>query len=132
MLKATLKQIMEGNAALGLLLGAKLPVKASYAVSKLAKACSSELEDYNKKRTQLFQDAGCVLTTTGENPDGTPKQEYTHTDGKEKIDAVVKEIEDLIDAEVEINALALDIDQFGSADVQGAAFFGLDWAMKQD
>lgn len=131
MLNTTLKQIMDANAALSILLGAKLPVKASYSVSKLAKACASEMEDYNKKREKMFGDAGCVLVTTGKNDDGSEKKEYQHPDDKAKLDAVVKEIEELQGVEVEINALALDLDQFGSADVQGAAFYGLDWAMKE-
>jgi hypothetical protein len=129
-IKTTLKQMMESNGALSLLLNAKLPVKASYSVSKLAKACANELTDYDKKRTKMFEDAGCVLTVVGKNDDDSEKKEYKHPDGQEKVDAVVKEIEDLIDVEVEINALPLDLDQFKDAEVSGSAFYGLDWAMK--
>ena len=119
-MKATLRQIIEGNAGLQLMLGSKLPVKASYAVSKLARACASELDDFNKQREKLFTDAGCTVVG----------QEYAHSEGKEKIAAIIKEVEQLKDVEVEINALPLDLEQFGSGELPGAAFFGLDWAMK--
>lgn len=131
-MKATLKQINEGSGALNLLMGAKLPVKAAYAVSKLAKLCQNEMEHFGKQREKHFEDAGCKIEVTGKDKEGNETKEYVHPDGKEKIDAVVKEVEEMMDAEVEISALPLDLEQFKDVELPGAAFFGLDWAMKKD
>lgn len=125
MLKATLKQIAESTGSINLLMqGKKVPPKAAYAVSKLAKACANEMEHYGEQRKKVFDEAGCTVDTE--------KSVYVHADGQEKVDAVAKEAEQLLDAEVEINALALDLEQFGDkAELDAAAFFGLEWAMKQ-
>lgn len=134
-MKATLKQVLESTPAIQLLMGAKLPVKASYAVSKLAKACQIEIEDYNKTREKLFEDAGCKQQANGQkNPDGTDIMEYVHPEDdadKSKVKAVVDKVEELQGAEVTLNALPLDLEQFGNVEVPGAAFFGLGWAMKE-
>lgn len=140
-MKTTLKQIIDSAGAIQLLMGAKLPVKASYAVSKLAKACQSEMEDYNKTREKLFEDAGCTQMPAKDakgnvqkNTDGTEMMEYVHPEDdaeKSKVKAVVAKVEELHGAEVSLNALPLDLEQFGNAEVPGAAFFGLEWAMKE-
>lgn len=125
MIKTTPKQILEGMAGLDALLKGTLPIKAKYAVSKLTRACQSELEDFNKARDQLFKDAGC---TQGEK-DGV--KQWVHAE-PEKLEAAKKQVEELLAAEVEINALPLDIETFGDGDISGPAFLGLDWAMKPD
>lgn len=131
-MNTTIKQIAEATAAINVLMGAKLPVKAAYAVSKLAKLCSNEMEHFGKQRDKVFEDRGCTITET-ENKDanGEPIKEWSHPDGKEAMAAVLKEIDEMMQSAVEISAVPLDIEQFGDADVPGGAFFGLDWAMKQ-
>lgn len=120
-IKTTPKKIGEANAAITALLGAKLPVKAAYAVSKLGKACQAEMEDFSKAREKIFTDAGCTV-----------RDNKYHHDEKEKLDAAIKLADELSDAEVEIAALPLDIEQFGNAELPGHAFLGLDWAMKPE
>lgn len=120
-MKTTIKQIQDAVPALQILTGCKLPVKAAYSVSKLVKACDRELADYTEARTKIFQDAKCTVV------DGN----FTHDD-KAILDECIAKAEELRSAEVEINALPLDIEQFGNGDVPGAAFLGLDWAMKQE
>lgn len=119
MIKTTPKQISESMDAVNALLGAKLPAKAAYSVSRLARACQSEMETFTKARQKIFIDAGCT----------EKDKKYVHQDPA-KLDAAVKESEELAGVEVELNALVLDLDQFNDADVPGNAFYALDWAMK--
>lgn len=121
-IKTTLKQIADAMPAINALLAcSKLPVKASYAVGKLAAACESEMVAYNKARNQAFLDAGC----------GVADDKYTHPDGAAALTAAAAKADELLDAEAELSALPLDIAQFGSAEVPGNSFFNLEWAMKE-
>lgn len=122
MIKTTPKKIMEGMPGLNALLQAKLPVKAKYSVSKLGRACQEELETFEKTREKIFTDAGCVKGET----------KWTHPDGPDAVQTATKEVDELAGVEVEINALPLDLEQFGNGDIEGPAFYGLDWAMKAD
>lgn len=120
MIKTTLKNVMEASIGLDSLLKAKLPVKAKYAVSKLAEACQTELERYQKTRDKMFEDAGCTKND----------KEWLHDDPA-VIKATAAAAIELISAEVEVGALPLDLEQFGDGEIEGPAFFGLDWAMKK-
>ena len=121
-MKTTIKQIQDAVPALQILTGCKLPVKAAYSVSKLVKACDRELAEFNEARVKIFTEGGCVVV------DGN----YANPPDKEVLKDCLDKAEELRDTEVEINALPLDIEQFGNGDVPGAAFLGLDWAMKQE
>ena len=116
----------------------RLPAKASYSVSKLADACQAESQTFDKARQKLFSDAGCTIKVTKisvVDEDGKPKEiersEWVHDDPA-AFDAVKEQAMQLETMEVEINALLLDIDQFGSAELPGNAFTGLDWAVKKE
>jgi hypothetical protein len=124
LIRTTLKSISEAMPALQLLLAAKLPVKAAYAVGKLSRACANEMEQYERDRAKLFAEAGCVVDEKA--------NKYVHKDDATIVEKVSKEASEMLDAECEIVALPLDIEQFGNAEVPGAAFFGLDWAMKKE
>lgn len=123
-IKTTPKQIGEAMFAIGQLQGAKsVPVKAAYAVGKLARACQAEMDDYRKAREKIFTDAGCTVDEK--------TQQYTHADAA-VLKATIKSADELTDAEVEINALPLDIELFKDCEVPGGSFLGLDWAMKPE
>lgn len=139
MIKAKLKDVVEAMPSVQALMSASLPVKAAYAVGKLARAMQGEFEDFNKAREKLFKDAGCFLEKA-ENG----MQEWKHL-GKKGVDGaadatgdsivsgIVKQVnEELLEGEVELNALPLDIEAFKEAAVPGNAFYGLDWAMKPE
>lgn len=119
MIRTTIRKVIEGATGLDPLLKAKLPVKAKYSVSRLASACQAEIERYHKEREKIFTEAGCVA---GEKV-------YTHDD-PEVLKKATAEADELLGAEVEISALPLDLEQFKDAEIEGPAFFGLEWAMK--
>lgn len=124
-MKTTLKQIIAAQPALQKLQTVQaLPVKADYAVSKLARACDAEIEQYNAVRKKRFEAAGCTVNVE--------KNAYVHPEGEDKLKQLAEEIDQVLDVEIEINALALDLDLFGNHDVPGGSFYGLDWAMKPE
>ena len=118
MIKVTLKQLAGSQVGMSALLGAKLPIKAKYAVSKLAGAIDKELESFNAARNKIFDDAGCTVVDKA----------YSHTD-KDALAKAIKDAEELATSEVELNALPLNLDQFGDGDIDGPAFYGLMWAV---
>lgn len=120
MIKTTFKTVDASKQSLQALFSTKLPVKAAYAVGKLAQACDGAMAEYAEKRGKIFETAGCVAK------DG----KWVHIE-QGVIDACVKEADELSEAEVELNALPLDIEQFGSVEVPGYVFVHLDWAVKQ-
>lgn len=119
MIKTTLDDITKSMEAIGLLLGAQLPAKAAYGVSKLARACRAEMDDYEQRRRKIFEEAGCTVKDNN----------FVHGDAT-VLAAAIKEVAELQSSECEINALPLDIEQFKEAEIPGNAFFNLDWAMK--
>lgn len=121
-IKTTPATIALAIGSLTALMGAKLPVKAAYTVSKLARACDAELETYNAARAKIFTDAGCVVEGT----------QYVHKTDPTKLAEAIKQGDELGTVECELNALPLDIEQFKDCDVPGNAFYGLDWAMKPE
>lgn len=145
--EATLKQIQGGMNAINLLLAVKrdqhgpgLPAKASYSVGKLASACQAEVERFSKARDKIFEDGGCkrevVKGADGKalvGPSGEEITKWVHPEGEssDAMKALIAEVDSLMDAKVELNALPLDLDQFNDVGLAGAAFFGLDWAVKQ-
>lgn len=131
MIKTTPKQIGESQMAVIALLNSRLPVKAAYSVSKLARACDVEMQQYNMAREKIFMGAGCTVITTEEVIKGEKKtiSNYTHVDS-EQLAQCIKDGDELATTPVEINALPLDLEQFGEAELPGSAFYGLEWAMK--
>ena len=122
MIKTTPKLIRGCIGSLNELSGSALPVKAAYSVSKLIAACNSELRDFEAARNKIFADAGCTIND---------KTQWTH-ENLEVLEAKKKVVEELLDVETEINALPLDIEQFGSATVPGGVFAELFWALKPE
>lgn len=130
MIKTTLKNVMQAMPCIDLLMAAKLPVKAAYAVGKLGRACAPEAEAFNRERDKIFAEAGCTIEDKGADAHGNERRQWVHSE-PEKLAVALKQADELLTQEVELNALPLDLEQFGNADVPGAAFFGLGWAMKE-
>lgn len=132
MIKTTVKQIQEGMSALQILTGCMIPAKAAYAVSKLINACNSELAHFETARKKIFTDAGAVIGPVTRQVDGkdVTNDEWTHAD-PEKMEEIKAQVVELQGAEAELNALPLDIEQFGSKDLPGGALVGLGWALKE-
>jgi hypothetical protein len=119
-IKTTLMAIEKALPALTAQATAKLPVKAAYGLAKLRDACTKEMERYLEQRDKLFKDANCVIKD----------DKWTHPDSA-LYASLVKQSEELASVEVEINALPLDLEQYGNAELPGNSFFMLEWALKK-
>jgi len=122
MLTATFRQVIDGRAGLRPLESAKLPVKLKYSVERLAAACDRAIREFHIKRGKLFEEAGCTVVI-----DGNGDRQYDHAD-RSILSQVSSQIEELMDVQIEIQAMALDIEAFGDMEIEGPAFYGLEWA----
>lgn len=123
-MKATITQLQNSAGVLQEVLACpRVPAKAVYAVTKLINAMNPELEAFGKARDRVFQEHGCVVVgNTWANPEQP-----------EALSAALVEIADLANqTEVELNALQLDPEQFGNAEIPGNTFMVLAWAMKEE
>lgn len=123
MLTATFAQIIEARIGLEPLMAAKLPVKAKYAVGKLAHACDMAIREFQAASARICRDRGCTIEKDGD------RSRFVHDD-PEVLDAAQREVDELRQCETGLNALPLDLEQFKDADIEGPAFYGLEWAMK--
>jgi hypothetical protein len=141
-INATIRQLQEAGPGITALLSAKLPMKAKYAVSKLADAVNAELKVYGKARDEHFRAAGCTTVEKEvPNPDahreGQPAtikvEVYRHDDGEARVKALQKEVDEMADATVTLSVHPLNLDHFGAVEIEGPAFLGLTgWAIAED
>lgn len=139
---ATLKQLQAGRVGIGELLKAQLPMKAKYAVGRLADRVQEELEKFDKARDRHFRAAGCTTQkVVMPNPkagqenerDTIEVEQYVHPEGEAKLKELNQQVEDMMGATVSLPCHPLDIEQFGNATISGPAFLGLTgWAFKDD
>lgn len=137
MIKTTNREIQQSTGCINVLLVAKLPAKATYSVSKLAGACMAEQKTFSEATKKVFEEAGCKIVTkkvkvADKDTGGTKEVDSSvwHHDDAAVLASTVATVEEMADAEVEINALPLNIDQFGNAELPGNTFIGLDWAIQ--
>jgi hypothetical protein len=135
MIKTQVKNVLTAPIVIAEVLKNPLPPKAKYALSKLATACQKEGEAFFKERDRQFKEAGMQLVVDEKAPapkEGQePAKKWVHPDGDEKTEELTKAIaEPMLDADCELHALELDLDQFGDKDMEGN-FVGLIWAFKE-
>lgn len=120
MIKTTPDQIAKSVAAINMLLSMKLPAKAAYAVSKLARVCKEENDAFDRDRAKVFEDAGCTVKDSN----------YVHETDPAKLEEAIQAAQERRMVDCEINALPLDIEHFKDVELPGDVFLSLDWAMK--
>ena len=122
MIDVTLRQISKGMANLQQLVPCRVPIKAAYAISKLINACNAEITEFSKVRDGLYREGGCTIADS----------RWIHEDPAilAKLQADVEEMLD--STAVQLNALHLDIAQFGNCELPAGAFIDLEWALKPE
>lgn len=110
------KIVMDAN-FLGALTEKKLPIKVSYAIAKNISKIEKELEIYNTERQKLI-DKYCVKDTNGENK--TDKDNKLSIDEK-YLNDWKKDIEELLDIEIEIDIHKFNINDLLSSDCEMTA-----------
>lgn len=108
MTKLKLGEIVNSVEALNELIKIKMPVKASYAITRTIKSLSSVLETYNEKRDELMKEFG----TPVEGKDGN------YTFSKENSQKFTDEIKKLLEVEEDINIHKLKVEDFGDTKIE--------------
>lgn len=98
-MKLTNRKIVNDANFLGALTHKQLPIKVSYAIAKNVSKIENELEIYNKERQKLI-DKYCVKDEEGNNVIDENNQLKI---ADEHLEAWSKDINELLDIEVDIN-----------------------------
>ena len=111
-MKVTLKEIWTSQRALGKLSKiSPLPIKTSYWVAKRTKIISKEVESIEEKRLELVK-------KYGEEVSGSKQGDLTVPD--DKMEIFVKEFNDLLNVEVELNMEKFNLEEFaGNINISG-------------
>lgn len=112
-MKLKLGELVQAKDGLVQLSQKELPIKSAYKISRILKAASSELENYEEQRTKLIKKLG---KEEGGNISVPP----------EKKEEFIKELEGLLEVEVDINAEKIDVKEFGNISISPGVLVKLD------
>ncbi len=110
MVKVSLGELKDIGEGMGELANTKLPVKTSYAISKINKQIVAEFQEFDKERVKILD----AYSKKGE--DGKPVIENNNY-VIEDMEAFTKEFNELCAIEVEINAEPISIEQLGDIEI---------------
>ena len=143
-MKTTARTLTLAINGLSALMAAVMPATASYYCGQLVDEVQSKLNQLNKAKEKAFKDAGCTLVSTmkakeQQTVDGVttevevekPCPQYWHHDDPAVMEAVNKQLEDLMDTEVTVIAARLDLAMFADVKLPGNTFVHLLWAIKK-
>lgn len=112
-MKITLRKLVDSANLLGAINHKQgLPRKMSYAIAKNTKKIESELNIYNKERQKLI-DKYCIKDEEGKNKIDENNQLRI---ADEHLEVWSKDLEELLNIEVEINIHKFNIDDFYNCD----------------
>jgi len=119
-MKLTNRQLLNAVPAFNHINGLKMPVKASFTVARTARTIDENLKDYNKtlevlqkKHAEKDEDGECKVVD----------DKYVFEDA----DAFVAEYNELLDCKVDMSVKKISLNEFGSAEVEPAFLYHLDW-----
>jgi hypothetical protein len=120
-MKLTFKQVVESASAFKELQAAKLPPRTSVDIYKLGKALDKEMEAYQALTRKLY-DEHKVPKTNGQY-DLTKVEDF---------DAVLKDLTELLETEVEIKEYSIPIELFERFDIPISTnlLISLNWLIK--
>jgi len=120
-MKTTLETVLITDGAVGALMKREIPAVAAFKLRKIANAMVTEIKAYNETREEKLK----IAADKDEN--GEPKLEAVMDGEKEvgkkyviepeKLKELDKELGELLKKEVEINAEALTVEDFGDAKI---------------
>lgn len=118
-----LKQLVESTTALNKLVDQKLPIKVSFQLSTFLSKTNPELTNFDKLRTEKIQEYGERVIK-----DGKPTEEYTIP--KDKVEEWSKEINELLEQEIDVKIPDIKIDDLGDINIEPTSLMGLEWLIK--
>ena len=126
MIELKLRDVVGSYAALGNLMGAKLPIKAAYHLKRLAQKIEPDIKNYNAIRDGLRKDLG----TPEKNKDGAETGAFKFdSDAGAQFE---KQLTELLDTDIKVDLDALPIAALGeSAEVAAADLLACDKFFKE-
>lgn len=119
MIKIKLSDAVNGVEGLNKLVEAKLPIKASYWVSRIIKKLATDIELYNEKRNALLKELG----TAGEEIEGKVNYTFEGDNGKK----FTEQIMTLLGVEIELDFNKIKIDDIGDATIEPKYLTTIEW-----
>ena len=121
-----LRTIVESQPGLQELISVKFPVKTSYRVKKLVDLFNKELKVFTEVRQELFEKYGEMVKDENRINTGEMriKDEY--------LDKYTREINELLDTEIEVNFTSLKISELGDVSITPMSLVLLDWLIEDE
>ena len=128
-MKITIRNILNDTNSLAVISQKQLPIKVSYAIAKNIKKLESELKIYNEERQKLI-DQYCIKDNEGNN---VIDENNNLKIADEHLDAWNKEINELMDIEVDIDIHKFNLDSLmnGNYDMTPAELMIIDYMIEK-
>lgn len=128
-MKITIRKILNDTNSLAVISQKQLPIKVSYAIAKNIKKLESELKIYNEERQKLI-DQYCIKDNEGNN---VIDENNNLKIADEHLDAWNKEINELMDIEVDIDIHKFNLDSLmnGNYDMTPAELMIIDYMIEE-
>ena len=128
-MKLTIRKILNDTNSLAAISQKQLPVKVSYAIAKNIKKIESELKIYNEERQKLI-DKYCIKDDEGKN---VIDENNNLKIADEHLEAWNKEINELMDIEVDIDIHKFNLDSLmcGNYDMTPAELMIIDYMIEE-
>lgn len=118
-------QIYQKNPALEELMRAKLPIKISYQLGKIATQIAQEVGEVEKQRLALVEKYGEDKVLEGQTE---PVKHVT----QENIEVFMKEFNELLGIDVELYGDKIPLSALGNVELDTAQVLSLDWLINAD
>lgn len=128
-MKLTIRKILNDTNSLVAISQKQLPVKVSYAIAKNIKKLENELKIYNEEREKLI-DKYCIKDDEGKN---VIDENNNLKIANEHLEAWNKEINELMDIEVDIDIHKFNLDSLmcGNYDMTPAELMIIDYMIEE-
>jgi hypothetical protein len=118
-MKIKLEKVWDSQVALQTVQDLRLPIKMSYWLGRNIQRLSSEIKDIDKKRVELVKKYG------------VENEQHQFNVTPENKDKFVKEFEELLSEEVEIDIKQYTIEEFGNAQLSPEVCIAIEFMIKE-
>lgn len=120
-MKIKLKQIVDSEESLAVLLETKIPVKTAYWLNRFVQKIQPELKNFSERRMELFKEFG---EEDKENNKWSIKPENS--------EKFVEEITKVLDIEVDVEIDKFKIEDLGDAQIESKHIINLNYLFKDE
>lgn len=120
-----LKKLVESTPSIQQLAMLKLPVSVSFKIANFTKKADPELKTFSEIRDNKIKELGELK----KDEDGNETTDYEVK--KENVDQYKKEIEELLDQDVDLYVPEINLSELGDLKIEPAILANLDWLIKE-